>query len=85
MTRTHARWEWPEASVETEVSFLVSSRRLGGMARDLSSVRLYHTETGQAYVAGVSGCRRSRAPFQFWVAYSGEQSNIYGREVKDRS
>jgi hypothetical protein len=45
-------------SVETErnrVGFVIS-RRLGGPARDLSSVRVYHTRRASLY--GVSGCRR---------------------------
>lgn len=45
--------------METErnrVGFVIN-RRLGGPARDLSSVRVYHTGQGRACVAGVSGCR----------------------------
>jgi hypothetical protein len=78
----------PEASVETEVS-LVSSRRLGGMARDLSSVRLYHTRSGQAYVAGVSGSRRSRLHFNFgWHIPENNQTSMEGRwkiEAKEQT
>ena len=52
-------WGYSEASVETErnrVSFVIN-RRLGGPARDLSSVRVYQTRPRRA-CAGVSGCRR---------------------------
>jgi hypothetical protein len=52
----------------------VIDRRLGGVARDLSSVGFYHTGSR---VAGVSGCQRYAA---IVVVHSGEQSM-----EKDRS